>query len=105
MQETTAVTILAVDDNDAVRYSLTRSLKAGGYQVIEARTGAEALQMATCGPDLITLDVQLPDTSGFEVCRRLKSDPLTAHIPVLHVSATFVGADDRVRGLESADGY
>src|SRR5947209_14044738 len=57
-------------------------------------------------PALVILDVKLPDLSGFEVCRRLKEDPATAAIPVLHISTTFVGIEDRVHGLEGgADGY
>ena len=99
------ITILAVDDNDALRYSLSRTLQGGGYRVIEARNGAEALELADQSPDLITLDVRLPDVDGFEVCRRLKSNPRTAHIPVLHISATFTDKEYRVRGLETADGY
>lgn len=99
-------TILTVDDNDALRYTLTRALRGGGYKVIEARTGAEALQLADKAPDLITLDLNLPDVDGFEVCRRLKANPLTAHIPILHISATFVDPEHRVRGLEGgADAY
>lgn len=105
MQTNDTRTILAVDDNDALRYSLTRSLQGGGYNVIEARNGAEALRLAEECPDLITLDVHLPDTNGFEICRILKSNPRTAHIPILHVSATFVDTEFRVRGLEAADGY
>ncbi len=99
-------TILAVDDNDALRYTLTRALRGGGYKVLEARTGSEALRLAAQSPDLITLDLNLPDVDGFEVCRRLKSDPLTAHIPILHISATFVDPEHRVRGLDGgADAY
>ena len=103
--EKSNITILAVDDNDSLRYSLSRSLKGGGYTVIEARNGAEALRLADEGPDLITLDVHLPDLSGFEICRMLKGNPKTAHIPILHISATFVDTEYRVRGLEIADGY
>jgi signal transduction histidine kinase len=99
------ITILAVDDNDALRYSLSRTLQGAGYKVIEARNGAEALDLADQSPDLITLDVRLPDVDGFEVCRRLKANPRTAHIPVLHISATFTDAEYKVRGLETADGY
>ncbi len=105
MPETRDITILAVDDNDALRYSLSRTLQGGGYLVIEARNGAEALRLAEESPDLITLDVRLPDLDGFEVCRRLKANPRTTHIPVLHISATFTDTEYRVRGLESADGY
>lgn len=65
------ITILAVDDNDALRYSLSRTLQGGGYRVIEARNGAEALQLADQSPDLITLDVRLFDVdylAGFRCC-------------------------------------
>jgi signal transduction histidine kinase len=105
MPETKNITILAVDDNDAIRYSLSRTLQGGGYRVIEARNGTETLRLADDSPDLITLDVHLPDMDGFEVCRRLKANPRTAHIPVLHISATVTDTDNRVRGLEAADGY
>src|SRR5512133_830443 len=88
--------ILTVDDNDAMRYSLVRSLQDAGYNVVEARTGQEALLLAANAPDLITLDVNLPDMTGFQVCRQLKSDPATASIPVLHVSSTFVDPEYRV---------
>jgi signal transduction histidine kinase len=106
MRDGNDITILTVDDNDALRYSLSRTLKEGGYQVREARNGAEALRMAADSPDLITLDIHLPDMDGFEICRLLKGNPHTAHIPVLHISATFVETEYRVRGLETgADGY
>jgi signal transduction histidine kinase len=99
-------TVLAVDDNDAVRYSMVRFLREGGYNVLEARNGREALVLAGQDPDLITLDINLPDMNGFEVCRRLKADPATAQIPVLHISASFAKTEDRVRGLEGgADAY
>jgi len=100
------LTVLTVDDNDALRYSVARCLKQGGYKVTEARTGGEALALARENPALITLDINLPDISGFEVCRRLKQSPETAHIPVLHISASFVRAEHRIRGLEGgADAY
>jgi signal transduction histidine kinase len=105
MPETKNITILAVDDNDAIRYSLSRALQGGGYRVIEARNGTETLALAAENPDLITLDIHLPDIDGFEVCRRLKANPKTAHIPILHISATVTDTENRVRGLETADGY
>jgi signal transduction histidine kinase len=105
MSENKTATILAVDDNDAVRYSLSRTLQGGGYHVVEARNGAEALSLAENGPDLITLDVHLPDKNGFEICRMLKTNPRTKHIPIVHISATFIEAEYRIRGLEVADAY
>jgi len=101
-----AIRILTVDDNEALRYSLVRALRDAGYQVMEARTGAEALTLAAELPDLITLDVNLPDMSGFQVCRKIKADPATTHIPILHVSSTFVDPESRVQGLAGgADAY
>jgi signal transduction histidine kinase len=98
--------VLVVDDNDGLRYTVTRSLREAGYEVVEARNGAEALALASQLPDLITLDVNLPDVSGFEICRQLKGNPETSHIPVLQLSASFVDADSRVRGLQGgADAY
>ncbi len=106
MASSTPQTILAVDDNPAIRYSVVRRLREAGFHVIEAATGAEALQLARKDPVLITLDINLPDIDGFEVCRRLKSDPLTREIPVLHLSASCVDLDHKVRGLEGgADAY
>ena len=88
----TPQTILAVDDNDAFRYSVVRRLRDAGFYVTEAATGAEALRLAREEPVLITLDINLPDIDGFEVCRRLKSDPVTREIPVLHLSASCIGS-------------
>jgi signal transduction histidine kinase/DNA-binding response OmpR family regulator len=101
------VTILHVDDNEANRYVVGRMLQKAGYAVQSAATGTEGLEMAmSLRPDLIILDVQLPDINGFEVCGRLKANPVTANIPVLHLSATFVEGKDKAEGLESgADGY
>jgi len=98
--------ILVVDDNEGTRYALARTLRRSGFEVWEAATGAEALQLAGNNPSLITLDVRLPDILGFEVCRRLKADPATASIPILQTSASFVQSSDRTQGLQGgADGY
>jgi len=107
MIESASITILHIDDNEANRYIVMRMLKKAGYGVIEAATGTEALSMAASSrPDLIILDVQLPDLNGFEVCVQLKANPITANIPVLHLSATFVEGKDKAEGLDSgADGY
>lgn len=98
--------VLVVDDNEAGRYTKCRMLRQAGFQVKEAGSGGEALQIVAAErPDLVCLDVRLPDINGFEVCRRIKADPLL-HTMVLQMSASFVGQDDKVRGLEGgADGY
>jgi signal transduction histidine kinase len=102
----TATTILTVDDNEALRYSLVRTLRDAGYTVLEAKTGSEALELVAQLPDLVTLDVNLPDIDGFKVCQRIKSNPATNHIPVLHVSSTFIEPEYRAQGLKGgADGY
>lgn len=89
-----------------MRYVLTRQLAAAGYVVVEADGGRKGIEMAAGNPALILLDVQLPDIHGYDVCQTLKSTPATASIPVLMISATFIGAIDRERGLQSgADGY
>ena len=93
-------TILLVDDKDWTRYTVSRLLRSERYVVREAPTGADALRLAAQKPDLIILDIKLPDLDGYEVCRRIKADPATASIPVLHLSATFVESDSRSTGLE-----
>ena len=98
--------ILVVDDNAATLYSTSRVLRNAGYHVVEATNGTEALARAAEAPDLVILDVNLPDIDGLEVCRRLREMPQTARIPLIHLSATFVNDDHRVLGLEAgADGY
>jgi two-component system NtrC family sensor kinase len=99
--------ILNVDDTEAKRYVTSRTLRNAGFDVIEAATGQECLEVAAAQhPALIVLDVLLPDLHGFEVCQRLKSDPRTSSIPVLHLSASFTRPEDRVRGYEQgADAY
>ncbi|MFW9257859.1 response regulator [Nostoc sp. CALU 546] len=101
------VTILHVDDNEANRYVVTRILQNAGFSVVEAANGATGLEaVAKFQPDLVILDVQLPDISGFEVCRQIKANPETAFIPVLHLSASFVQSQDKAEGLDSgADAY
>ncbi|WP_447978238.1 response regulator [Candidatus Nitrospira bockiana] len=98
--------ILVVDDDEANRYAKARMLRQAGYVVLEAATGGEALHLVAAErPDLVCLDVKLPDVNGHEVCRRIKSDSAN-RIMVLQMSASFIGQEDKVRGLEGgADGY
>jgi CheY-like chemotaxis protein len=83
------LTILNVDDNDQNRYAISRVLKQAGFDVIEAKTGREALDLASCRPSLVILDINLPDMLGFDVCRELKNSSTTRDIPVIHISATY----------------
>ena len=99
-------TILNVDDNDAGRYAKSRILQRAGYHIVEAATGASALQLTReLQPELVLLDIRLPDISGQEVCRLIKNDPATAATMVLQISAFENTAADRITSLESgADG-
>ncbi len=98
--------ILVVDDNPATCYSTSRVLRSAGWKVSEAMTGQEAIELWQQGPDLIVLDVNLPDMDGFEVCRRIRAQETVTRTPVVHLSATFVQDADKIQGLESgADGY
>jgi serine phosphatase RsbU (regulator of sigma subunit)/FixJ family two-component response regulator len=101
----TPAVLLVVDDDEAKRYLTGTWLRRAGHTVIEAATGHEALAKAGSA-ELILLDVNLPDISGYEVCRLIKGDPVTAAIPVIQVSATAVGVADRAIGLtQGADAY
>ena len=99
--------ILIVDDNPATLYATARVLRAAGFEVHEARNGEQAVEIACAQePDLIVLDVNLPDIDGFEVVRRIRGVPRVARVPIIHLSATFVQDAHKVQGLEGgADGY
>lgn len=99
--------VLHVDDDQGVRRALERILVAAGFTVVSAADGAEGLALARRGRwALLVLDVDLPGMSGFELCARLRAEPATRTVPVLHLSAARVDVRDRVRGLEGgADAY
>ena len=98
--------ILYVDDTEAQRYAMARVLRRAGFQVAEASSGRQALEIMATTPDLVILDVNLPDISGLEVCKRIKSNEATAHTPVLQVSASLISTQARVAGLQGgADAY
>ncbi len=93
--------ILVVDDIPANVRLLEVRLLAEYFEVVTANSGAEALEICeTSKVDVVLLDVMMPEMDGFEVCRRLKSDPATAHLPVVMITALDQVAD-RVRGLEA----
>jgi PAS domain S-box-containing protein len=99
--------ILVVDDNPPLRYALGRTLRQHGFEVIDAATGEEALRLGISEqPDLVLLDVNLPDIHGFDVSRRLRAEERTRTIPILQISASFVQMEHRMQGLEAgADAY
>src|SRR5665213_3545601 len=93
--------ILVVDDIEANVRLLEAKLTAEYYDVSVAYDGASALVKAAAElPDIILLDVMMPEMDGFEVCRRLKADPATRHIPVVLVTA-LDGRRDRLTGLDA----
>jgi PAS domain S-box-containing protein len=91
--------ILVVDDTPANLQLIADFLAGCGYEVLPAQEGEEALKRATLAlPDLILLDVMLPDTDGFDVCRRLKLQPETRDIPVIFMTA-LVETQDKLNGF------
>src|SRR5580700_3149180 len=100
-------TIINVDDYSPARYAHTKVLTKAGFNVKEAATGQEALRLASeLKPELVVLDINLPDVNGLEVCQRLKKDPVTSGIVVLHLSASSTSPRDMVQGLDGgADSY
>lgn len=93
--------VLVVDDVDANLKLLEARLSAEYFEVRTARSGPEALQICTRdGTDVVLLDIMMPGMDGFEVCRKLKSDPRTQHIPVIMVTA-LDQPGDRDKGLEA----
>lgn len=94
-------TVLVVDDDVQNVELLEAYLSEAGYRVKRALDGSEALaEVAGEEPDLILLDIMMPGVSGYEVCRKLKSDPRTARIPILMVTALGALADIE-RGVEA----
>src|SRR5262249_55190275 len=95
-----APVILVVDDVESGRFVKTQILRRAGFEIAEASTGLEALELARDRPiDLVVLDVNLPDISGLEVCRRLKAEYHgPPAIQVLQISSTAISDADQVRG-------
>ena len=98
--------VLVVEDEPAQREVLSYNFEAEGFRVSQAGNGEEALILVEeVAPDVIVLDWMLPNVSGIEVCRRLKSRPETRSVPIIMLSARSEEVD-RVRGLETgADDY
>jgi two-component system cell cycle response regulator DivK len=98
--------ILVVEDNEKNMKLFRDVLHAAGYRTLEATTGARAVELATAhGPDLVLMDIQLPDIDGVEALRRLRANARTASTPVLALTAQAMEGD-RERFLAAGfDGY
>src|SRR5262249_58292125 len=91
-------TILVVDDSATIRASLSLTLKKEGYHVLAEPDGERALAaLGSARPDLIFLDIAMPQMDGYEVCRRIRKDPAMAKVPVVMLSGKD-GFFDKVRG-------
>src|SRR3989304_5204404 len=101
-----AARVLGVEDEPDIRDLIVLHLEREGFRARTAQNGADALkQIRTAPPDLVVLDLMLPELDGLEVCRRLRQDPSTAAVPLIMLTAKGDEAD-RVVGLElGADDY
>ena len=98
--------ILVVDDTEANRFVVTGVLSRAGYSVREAATGAEVASQLSDRPDLVVLDVRLPDTTGYEIARSIRTRSEFETTPLLFISASFTGPGAHAQGLDAgADGY
>ena len=99
--------IMIVEDEEGTRETWQEFFQGSGYDVFGAGDGQQALDMIRMNrPDIVLLDLRLPGLDGYQVCQRLKGDPLTSEIPVIMVTAFLTGSSDTVRGLEyGADDY
>ena len=101
------IKVLVVDDDPDILFATSRVLKKAGYQTFTADSGKMAMEaVRTIVPDLILMDVVMPDAEGPELCRRIKDDPNFRGIYVLLTSGTRVESEEQAEGLDSgADGY
>jgi len=94
-------TILVIDDDELVSRTLQRALKLYDYQVMVANSGAEGLHLARRHrPDLLVLDVVMPGTDGFQVCRQVRGDPLLKEVPILFLTAKSKD-EDKIEGFRA----
>lgn len=102
-----ALRILNLDDDEAARYVKSRVLRQAGYEVVEAATAVDGLAIVRDAQvDLALIDVKLPDISGLDLCRLIKTDPKSRGLPVIQISAVFVTELDELIGLaHGADMY
>ena len=94
-------TILVIDDDELVSRTLQRALKLYDYQVMVAHSGAEGLHLARRHlPDLLVLDVIMPGTDGYQVCRQVRGDPLLSGVPILFLTAKSRD-EDKIEGFRA----
>ena len=97
--------ILIVEDDPPTREMLAFRLKDSGYDVVEAKDGDDGLLKAMRRPDLILLDIRLPKIDGWELCRMLKAEPRSAHIPVIMLTGCSQTIQEEYGRRCGADGY
>src|ERR1043165_5604603 len=99
-------TVLLVEDNEDNRLIYATALRYAGYEVIEAVTGTEGVNLARSRrPDLILMDISVPELDGWEATTLLKSDPATHPIPVIAVTAHALPGDEERSRAAGCDGY
>jgi DNA-binding response OmpR family regulator len=98
--------ILIIEDDPEAAHILELSLKREGYKVAIAMDGMQGLHaIQSQHPDLVLLDLMMPDIDGFEVCRRVRANPATAGLPIIVVSARTQDADKQMASQVGANGY
>ncbi len=99
--------VLIVDDDHGIRESLRDLLLLEQYECVVAETGTKGLYLLNQEqPDIVVLDLQLPDMSGFQFCQMFKKDDSLRHIPVMMITARFTESHDKIQGFDlGADEY
>jgi len=107
MKDTKKIKILIVDDDNTFRYIIKKILTKVGYEVAEADCGKEGLRIVGIEkPNLVLLDIDLPDINGYEVCKQIKLNPDTKYIQVISMSSYYTKNEDWAYGIEcGADNY
>jgi len=98
--------ILVADDSDMMRKIAKMALEKGGHSVVEAKNGAEAVEVASREmPSLILLDAEMPEMDGWEACKAIKANAATANIPVLMCTGHDLSEEPELLANAGADGY
>ena len=97
-------TVLVADDSLTIRQIVGMALKASPYRLVEAASARQTIEAAQARPDVILLDYYMPDGSGYDVCRALKNNAATRHIPVVMLGGSYKNFDERMARQAGADG-